>query len=350
MKLHFISKSYGVPLAFQAEQTGARASLHLSGLHCGAGMFTRVPTPQPASRTDAVVVDGPGWGKLVEELKADGNRVLFGGKWPELVALDAKFHKSVMDKAGQRPVPGEAQRPPYKLLVGGWYEGGWRKPFYKGVIHDRLLAGDLGAPSGPTACQVAPVDEHSHLVEWFLHPLSEQLGAAGYAGLVSIFVVRHEDGLYCDGVSIGVQPAVIEAVSEMVYGGLAALLSGDATPSGDCACAIVLTMPWYPVAVAKPDAPVAFKLDSGQRKRFWPLDVSLVGGEYVYGAEVGILGSVTARGRPERPTDGPKPWCVWHKEATHRAYKTIGRFGVEGVQYRNDLGRDTGRLLAALDN
>lgn len=348
MKLHFVSKSYAVPMAFQAQELGCKVTVHMNGATCGGGMFPKVPTPDAPHNVDAVIVDGLGWGQIADDMARDGKRVLFGGKWADVVVTNCDFMRSVLSKAGLPMASADAPpAPPYTIVVGGWYESEFRDPYFIGVVHDRLLERDLGAPCGPVSAQVEPADTQHPLVGEFLTPLAKVLTGTGYRGIISV-ALRPDGhgGAYADGLLVGVQPQIIEAVSEMVFGGFPALVSTDgARHGGDCACSIALSMPYWPASVPKPEHPVALKLASGQRKRFWPLDVKKQGDELIYTAEIGVLGSVTARGRMPRPGQVEEGWCVGHRHSTWRAYQTIGRLGIPYVQYRLGLGNDTSRLI-----
>lgn len=350
MKLHFVSRGYAVALAFQAQNAGSKVTVHVPDSPCGTGMFPRVAEPACPGRVDAVIVDGLGWGAVVDDMRKDGRRVLFGGKWAELLNAHPDAYLKTLHDAGYEPLPTGAILPPYRLIVGAWFENGWRPPYYCGMVTDRMLAGDLGLPQGPVAAQLEPLAHDAALVEQFLHPLTHTLNAVGYAGLVSVGLAR-AGKLYVCGLGVGVQPQVTEAVSEMVYGGFPALVSeSGGEPSGDCAASIALSMPYWPGALQHFEPTVRFNLDSGQRKRFWPLDVRQDGDAYEYCETSGVVGSVSSRGRPAREDSEDRPWCIWHRESTWRCYKTIGRINVPCAQYRNDLGRNTDKLLSDLES
>ena len=118
MKLHFVSKSYAVPLAYQSKLRGCKVTVHLDA-PIGTGLFPKLPSVEPPHHTNAVIFDGLGWGQVAEDMRKDGERVLFGGKWSEVLATRPDYQKRVLAEAGLIAPPEGAPEPPYALLVGG---------------------------------------------------------------------------------------------------------------------------------------------------------------------------------------------------------------------------------------
>ena len=344
MKLHFVSRSYAVPLAYQALRQGCNVTAYLPDLPCGEGLIPIIPTAKPNGAHDAILIDGIGWGKLADELIRDGQRVLFGGAWAELVALKPEFNRAMLDKAGLSVA--EHGNLPYDLVVGGWYEGGYRAPYYVGVLRNHLLAGDVGAPGGLVAAEVAPLAEESPLIEQFLAPLEVALSGINYRGPLSVSVVSTPDGIAAAHLMAGVHPLIVECLAEMNYGGLGGLLSGEeqAEPSNDCAVALALTLPPWPYGIAKPREPLYLDVGEGQAKHFWPLDLKMTDGRMEYTAAFGIIGSITARGRPRTEMKEH----AWFDQAGYRARTMASHFAIPYLQYRNDVGRSTMVSLAPL--
>ena len=326
MKIHFLSRGYAVPLAYHSQMLGCQSTVFLPNNPCN-GDFVRLQSPRPPYTPDTVVVDGIGWGPQIEKLEEKGWRVVFGGKWAELMAGDVGFHEKVMAKVGMEPPP---EWPPAPLLevYGAWWEGdSFREPYYTGTLRIRMMVGDLGpAVSPPMGCELQPTQDIS-----MLDPLIEVLREAKYRGLVSL--LKRPDGPVA-GIAVGIQSQIVEAVSEMVFGGFPALISVEgATTSGDCAVSLALSIPPWPYAHGRPTEPIRFSIPD--TKHFWPLDVKISHGQYEYCGSIGVIGTVTARGRPETAESSGR---TWFKEAGYRSLRTAERFDIPLVQYRTDLG------------
>ncbi len=256
------------------------------------------------------------------------------------------FNAKLLAKTGL-PVA-ERSTLPYQLLVGGWYENEFRPPYYAAVLRERLLAGDVGAPSGLVAAEVAPLTLTSPLVMDWLEPLAAACDAVPYRGLLSLSLTPTPDGLTAVRVVAGIQPLIIEALCEMTHGGLTALLSGEVREDDtDCAVALSLSLPPWPYGLAPTEPEITFVLDEGQARHFWPLDLSGKDLRFAYAGAFGVLGTVTARGRPlslapeELGNDR-----AWFRQAGGRARLMASRLNVPMLQWRDDIGF---RTLAAMD-
>ena len=353
MKLHFISRSYAVPLAFQAQLAGCDVRVHLPDTSCGNGLFPRAPDPHPTGKPDAVILDGLGWGSIAKELESKGHRVLFGGQFAELMAARGDYHARVMEKAGfSLADPAAEDSAPYLLIVGGWYENGLCPPYYCGVLRHRLLAHDAGPVAGPMGAEIAPLP-NSDQIDRLLLPVAEAISGVAYRGLLSVVLLPTPEPTPAM-ILTGIHPQLIEALSEMIRGGFPALIQGNVQPSGDCGVSVQISVPPWPYQASKEK--FRFALDSGQARHFWPLDVSQVGSEYQYCGAVGMLGSVTARGRPmpEMPDDiTPEDgWAIrrknWFMQAGGRASWTVRGMRIPNGQYRDDIGKHAERALECL--
>ncbi|MEK7767174.1 MAG: hypothetical protein AAB368_13140, partial [bacterium] len=271
MKIAFLSKGNVHPYAWQLREAGAVTS-NESNVKRGG-----VP--------DAVVLEGAGWGAESDRLRAEGVRVLCGGKWAELMSADAGYHKAQCERAGLRL---DARPAPKRLAVyGGWWERGWTGLFYAGTVYNRLFSGDAGPACGPVGAALTRAEPDPVVtgLEAILRP-------ADYAGPVTL-VMDPEDYAFL-GVALGLQPQIVEALSELVYGGLAALLT-QATPtlSGDAAVSLLASLPPWPYSAAPAGA--AFTVEAGLRKHFWPVDAEETPEGFVTTGASGAVASISAR-------------------------------------------------------
>ena len=344
MKLHFVSRGYAVGLAYQAQRDSCSVMAHMPDCKCGEGMFPRVPNARPAGDCDAVILDGPGWGKVAAEMSNEGRRVLFGGAWAELVCLKPEYNRKLLAKAGLPQAVGAFAQLPYRLIVGGWFEDGFGPPYYAAVLRTRLLGGDVGAECGLVAAEVMPLDEESDLVDGMLSQFGAAIEGVPYRGLLGLSVVPSAKGLAVTHVVAGIQPLVIEALAEMQPDGLRGLLARSGAESTDCAVALALSLPPWPYGIAAHDPPVRLTLDSGQAKHFWPSDVAQDGDALRYTGGFGVIGTVTARGKPRTDAGDHS----WFDQAGYRARTMVPRLSIADLQYRTDIGYHTERALEPL--
>ena len=346
MKLHFLSQGYGIGLAYQAHQNECKVSVFLRDATMGNGIVPKVATPKPPSRPDAVIVDGIGWAKQTDEFEKDGYRVLFGGKFAELLAAQPKLEHETMKRIGYKPgdlttLDLEADR-----IVGGWFEDGFRAPYFAAIVHRRLMNDDIGAEANVIGVELVALPEEHPLIEEFILPATDTLRNVGYRGLVSVQIGGMDD-LYVTGLHCGIHAGIIEALSEICYGGFPALVAeGGGSTSDDCAVYVGVTYPPYPFGVAKPKEAIRFAVSSQQAKHLWPIDVSKCDEGMEYHADCGFVCGITARGRPRHEEHERRNWF---REAGWRALRTIRELGIPGAQYRTDIGKAGLRLEALLD-
>lgn len=328
MKVHFVSTGYAVPLAYNCLAHGASVSVYnKSGT--GVGMFPVVDAPDAATG-DAIVFDGLGWGQLCHDMTDAGLRCIGGGKWFDLMMVDPDYRAAWLARVG---IEADDSDNPRTAIVGGWFDGAFSAILYEGVVYRRLLAGDLGASTPAVAAQLAPLAPDNPLVDTVLLPLEPALAKARYVGPVSVHI--GQGGEPC-GLSLGIQPQIIEALGEMCMGGIPALLSGNEIAlRGDCAMSVGVSLPPWPHGTG--ESGLRLRIPAPAQRHVWPLDVvaSPDSDELESAGTLGALLSVTARGRPELPGK-PKAWFA---EAAGRIYRTIAGLNIPQAQYRNDLGK-----------
>jgi phosphoribosylamine-glycine ligase len=84
----------------------------------------------------------------------------------------------------------------------------------------------------------------------------------------------------------------------------------------------------YPYPHAKPETPLEiFGLNSANQKHMWQMDVTQIEKKPMCGQLTGNAGYVIARGKTVQ-------------EAMRRVYRTISNLQIQGLQYRNDIGKD----------
>jgi len=349
--LHYVSTSgWGVALAHHAQAMGVKATLHCPELPCGRGLVRKVATPTPPSKTRAVIMDGLGNGDLAERLAVEGKRVLFGGKFAELMAV-SDYHTQFCAKAGlEIEADTDGAVSPYLLAVGAWHEEGLGAPYFAAVLNQHLWTGDLGPTAGITGVSLKAVAEDYPAIETYVRPAEEALSSVGYRGTVVALLSRQGNDLRFKGLAVGLQPMITSALSEILYGGIESLLiEGSASPSRDYALSVLTTLyPWPTAVPANED--YRYQLAPDQGKHFWPMDAVADKGQIRYAGQLGILGISSARGRPYGDTSesGTEPMGL--EQARGRAYRTVRNLFAPPVQYRTDIGEDGAGILRWLDH
>lgn len=306
MKIAFLTRGGARPYAHHCERMGHVATI-----------YTDAPDEIAA---DAVIADGHGWADDVARYEAEGIKCYFGGKFFELCANNPAYMASVCRKAG---INVERIEPGARALYAGFWLDGLEQASYAGAIYARYCDGDMG-PMAVSGCTLIPAPVET----WdMLTALRGALRGVQYRGMVTL--VFSEDGQTCAGMVLGLQPQVTEAFCETIRGGLPALISGHGGMAGDCAVSVVASLPPWPNEEARHS--LQFQIPEGLAKHFWPIGVERVNGHYEATGTIGVVGTVTARGRPGTHAKS------WLREANWRALRSLSNIPVNGLRYRTDI-------------
>ncbi len=324
MKAHFLTQGYGVPLAFRLLLGGHECSAQKRGVPYGKGLLD----PGDASGADVVICDGFGFGEQADGLRAEGLRVLCGGKFAELMNARADCQRSFLNRAGiELCADAEAKRPRFLAL---WYGDGRLDAIGSGRLYLHLMDGDLGPKTAGVACEIEPVEKNGE-PDSRIEALRLALRKIAYEGPITVGL-SDDDAI--TGIHFGIRPLVFEALCEMTPGGLERLLNWDKEPGlwpSDCAIALQISVPPWPYEIPRKTPSTPFEVEDD--RHFWPLDVNLEDGDLEYVGRVGILGVATARGRPAK--DGEKR--AWWPEASYRVLRTAKGVSLPEIQYRGDV-------------
>jgi phosphoribosylamine-glycine ligase len=195
-----------------------------------------------------------------------------------------------------------------------------------------MMAGNVGVEVVSSG-YVAYFGE-AKIINTILDPIEKFLRKANHRGCFSVNVVVDKDGnIYGESVSANSNLPYTNALYENTRKNKSDLVlamfdptSAPVTTIEPYVCGVMLSV--YPYPYAKPEEPrEIFGLNSANQKHMWQMDISKVENKSVCGQLTGNAGYVIARGKTAQ-------------EAQRRVYRTISNLKVEGLQYRNDIGKD----------
>lgn len=266
-----------------------------------------------------------------EWIRVRGVRVLGPTKWSNLLEDNQGYNKQLLSAVGLPAVP-VGTRTAWEAIICGWFNGNKFISKFLVFNYDKMMAGDVGA-TVQSAGYVAYFGT-SKLVDTVLEPVEKFLRKANHRGCFSIIVQVDEKGkVYGKSVSANSNLPYTNALYENTHkskGDLVlAMFDPTAVPvnaTEPYVCGVMLSV--YPYPHAKPENPLeVFGLNSANQKHMWQCDISKVNDKAMCGVISGNAGYVTAHGKT----------C---QEAQRRVLRTISNLKIEGLQFRNDIGKD----------
>jgi hypothetical protein len=276
-----------------------------------------------------------------EWVRIRGIRVLGPTKWSNLLDENADYNQQLVKAIGLKAAPAVTGADTV-ATVCGWFNG--NKFISKFIVfnYDTMMPGNVGAPVA-SAGYIAYFDVgKSKLVNMVLDPVEKFLRKANHRGCFSITL--QIDGLgvvECKQVSANSNLPYTNALYENTRKSKGDLLLAMFDPASapvealdPYVCGVMLSV--YPYPHARPDNPLeVFGLNSANQKHMWQMDISKVDDKSLCGQLSGNAGYITARGKTVQ-------------EAQRRVYRTISNLTIEGLQYRNDIGKDVGEKVFKL--
>ena len=299
----------------------------------GMDMFqragVRIPETVQAARPSEVDLPPPwgdGW-----VIKPCGN----ASTAKTMVVKDEGSWKACLAKAPpDKPLIVQRVVKGVEVSTEGWFNGKtFLTPFNHTFEEKRFMPGNLGITTGCMG-NVVLAAESDKLTRATVEKVAPFLRMAGYRGPFDINCIVNESGAYALEVSGRMGFDAIEAFAELLDEPLGQFLAGVAggttTPmalGSDFSIAIRLSIPPWPVQ--KPDQasfgePILGITDETLEHLFLT-DVYREGGKYFTAAGDGVLLKATAR--------APSVAGVQRK-----VYRLLDGIGVDGKQYRTDIG------------
>jgi len=303
-----------------------------------------VSTPQISSAIagdlpDIAVFDNSDQYVPAEWVRMRGVRVLGASTWSNLLESNDDYRKKTIQAIGYKPATNEAGT---GATAVGWFNG--QRFISKSLVfnYEYLMPNDVGArvvSSGYIACFNV---EKSKLVNSVLEPLEKYLRKAGHHGCFSINLLVTDAGdVLVKDVCASINRPYTQAIYENTRRNKSDVLldiineSSQAIPYVDpYVCGVLLSV--YPYPHAAPENPIEILgINQFNLKHMWLMDMQKEADKWYSGSLNGCIGYVTARGTTVQ-------------ESCRRAYRTISNVKIDGLQYRNDIGKDVNEKLFRL--
>lgn len=284
------------------------------------------------SQPDIAFFDDNGFTVPAEWVRVRGIRVLGPTRWSYLLEENAEYNKQLLNAVGLKGAPAMT-REVLDASICCWFNGNKFIAKFLVINYDKMMAGNVGTKV-TSAGYVAYFSDKSDVINKVLDPVEKFLRKANHRGCFSVDISIDDKGeIYGRSVSANSNLPYTNALYEntRVSKGDIVLSMFDPNSSPIMAiepyvCGVMLSV--YPYPHAKPTTPLeVFGLNSANQKHMWQMDISKVNDKAVCGQLSGNAGYITAHGKTVQ-------------EAQRRVYRTISNLNIEGLQYRNDIGKD----------
>jgi phosphoribosylamine-glycine ligase len=267
-----------------------------------------------------------------EWVRMQGVRVLGPTRWSNILSSNEVYNKQLLSAVGLKAIPavtGEA----LNATVCAWFNGNNIISKFLVMNYTKMMSGNVGTDVVSSG-YIAYFSNTSKLLSTVLNPVEKFLRKANHRGCFSLDIQIDDKGnIYGKSVSANSNLPYTNALYENTRKDKGDLVLAMFDPTASpveaiepYVCGVMLSV--YPYPHAKPTAPLeVFGLNSANQKHMWQMDISKVNDKSVCGQLSGNAGYVTAHGKTVQ-------------EAQRRVYRTISNLNIEGLQYRNDIGKD----------
>jgi phosphoribosylamine-glycine ligase len=283
---------------------------------------------------DVVFCDSTNHIVPAEWVRVRGIRVLGPTKWSNLLYNNTEYNSQLLTALGVKVTPALTGAGDVKASVCIWFNG--NKIISKFLVfnYTKMMAGDVGTDVESSGYVAYFGVDKSKLVNEITTPLEKFLRKANHRGCFSVNLSISDKGeVLGNSVNANANIPYTNALYENTRKNVGDLVLAMFDPSSAPVDAIEpyvvgVMLSVYPYPHAKPTTPLEINgLNSANQKHMWQMDVLKVNDKSVCGQLSGNAGYVTARGKTVQ-------------EAQRRVYRTISNLNIEGIQYRNDIGKD----------
>lgn len=340
MRFTFISKQGdGLGLATHLSSEGHAVSLALeNGSEIGEGIVQCIKEDTSAVAPDIYVVDDESYGDRADLLRNNGNRVLGSSQWSQLLESSPDYMKKVIQLVGWDT---DTVSNGVNLYITAWFNGTHYISSYCSLVYKRFMTGGRGPDVRFTGVLSTFNPLTDQTFQTFLKPLQRVLRRVNHRGCFHIHAVTTGDLYSVKEVSASFSSPLSLLLYENAKASATDILlrlfdeSSRRVPTLESyAAGLLLTVPPFPYKVAS--EPTVLKgLETPALKHLWVVDAKKRGTEWSTTGAHGKIGYVTARGSSVH-------------EAVKRAYRTVGKFEIRDLQFRDDVGKDVQALLEHL--
>lgn len=288
---------------------------------------------------NVAVFDAPTHVDALEYAKRRGVKSVGVTSWSRLLSNDDTYKQSLIKAIGYTPA--DVTTAGTEVTVVCWFNGHIFISEFIAFNYTKTMAGDLGT-TVPSSGYITHFPKRpSRLLKEVLKPLERFLRKADHKGCFSIDCVVNSTGIYVKDVSASITRPYTHAIYEntpMSKGDvLLSILDETSKPIKKLeswVCGVMVSA--YPYPVQAPSTPVeVMGMSHINVKHSWLMDVHRSSDTWRCGQLSGCLGYIIARGSTAF-------------EAIRRVYRTLRNIRMDGIQYRNDIGKGIYDRIEAL--
>lgn len=332
------SDGSGLGIASHLSSEGHAVTLTLiSGDHqLGSGV---VDKGDPAASADILVFDSDEYGERADFIRESGKRVLGASLWSKTLDENSEYVSSMIRALGWNT---DKVTKGTHLYVTGWFNGDKYISTYASILYRRFMSSGRGPDVKFTGVLSNFWLSREGLInERILKPLSTVLRKANHRGPFHIHLLVQGDEFSVLEMNASLNhplSLLLFENSKLTISNLLLNLLDESSkpiiPLEQWASSVMLTLPPYPYPLDS--ASVELKgISPGNLKHLWLVDVMKKDDKWFSAGMHGKIGYVTARGSNI-------------VENTRRMYRTLSNLDIPGLQYRDDIGRNTYKILATL--
>ena len=333
------SRGSGLGLASHLSSEGHAVILTLASSHeLGSGV---VDKSNEDSNADILVYDTDYYGAQADKVRQSGKRVLGASMWSKTIEENRDYATSIVKSLGW-PTSGVDKG--VNLYVTGWFNGDKYISTYTSLLYRRLMSSGNG-PDVKCTGVISNfwVSRDGKVSERILKPLATVLRKANHRGPFHVHLLVNGDKFKVVEVSASLShplSLLLFENSKMSTSNLLLHLFDESSkplvPIEQWGSGVLLTLPPFPYHLSSGSVELR-GVNPANLKHLWLVDVKRDSGKWFSAGMHGKIGYVTARGGNIN-------------EATRRVYRTISNLDIPDLQYRDDVGRNTYKLIATLRN
>ena len=290
------------------------------------------------SPPDITLFDSNTFHKIAEQVRTRGTKVLGASSWAAMLESNQTYKDSVIDAIGYKKASPDTTGT--RCTIVSWFNGHRFISKYLVFNYRHMMAGDVGTEIDSAGYVGYFKVQQSKLIKDITQPVERFLRKANHRGCFSVDVVCNHTGVFVADINADMHKPYVQALFENTKRHKSDILldllnesSGLISTTDPFVCGVLLSR--YPYPYTTPEASPVLGVSMGNLRHIWTVDLNEIHDTWVNGNISGCIGYVLARSGSV-------------EEARRRVYRTISNLQVEGLQYRNDIGKDVNMRLYQL--
>jgi len=279
----------------------------------------------------AAIFDSYQHSPIAESLCKKGIRAIGISSWSKLLYSDTAYRFELAKAIGYNLATKTTDGT--KFVAVGWFNGNSYISNFIVFNYTKTMSGDVGTDVACSGYVAHFPRGTTKLYNIIYKPLEKFLRKANHKGPFSVSCIANSDGIFVSDISASITDAYTQAIFENTSASksdvLLSILDETSKPVkhiDQWAAGVMVSV--YPYPHNSLNEPVLVDgVNSSNIKHSWFMDLNKnSNGDWSSGTLSGCLGYITARG-------------TTIEESTRRIYRTLRNIKVDGIQYRNDVGR-----------